>query len=230
MVAWVAACTVWPAADLPAGYFEPVRSDAPTLLLSGALDPVTPPRWGEEVLRGLGNARHVVAPGAGHGVLVRGCTADVIARFIDAGSHADLDVSCIGTGWGEHERRPADLLSPPPSSRGSPGCCSGRRSSSAGCESRPVATKCYGCYFHGMRTITQRELRNESTAILRAVQAGQSVMVTRNGTPVAELKPVSPRRFVPRGAIAQAAATAPPIDAARFRRDVDTLVDQGFDV
>ena len=107
MVAWVAACTVWPAADLPAGYFEPVRSDTPTLLLSGALDPVTPPRWGEEVLRGLGNARHVVAPGAGHGVIVRGCTADVIARFIDAGSHAELDVGCI-----EAIRRPPFMLSP----------------------------------------------------------------------------------------------------------------------
>lgn len=107
IVAWVDACTVWPAAELPAGYFEPVRSDTPTLLLSGALDPVTPPRWGEEVLRGLGNARHVVAPGAGHGVIVRGCTADVIARFIDAGSHADLDVSCI-----EQIRRPPFMLSP----------------------------------------------------------------------------------------------------------------------
>lgn len=81
-----------------------------------------------------------------------------------------------------------------------------------------------------MRTITQRELRNESAAILREVQAGQSVIVTRNGTPVAELKPVSPRRFVTRGAIAEAAATAPPIDAARFRRDLDALVDRGVDV
>ena len=34
-----------------------------------------------------------------------------------------------------------------------------------------------------MRTITQRELRNESAAILRDVQAGQSIIVTRNGTP-----------------------------------------------
>lgn len=81
-----------------------------------------------------------------------------------------------------------------------------------------------------MRTITQRELRNESAAILREVQAGQSMIVTRNGTPVAELKPVSPRRFVPRGTIAQGAATAPSIDAARFRRDLDALVEQGVDV
>ena len=101
------ACTVWPAAELPESYFEPVRSDAPALLLSGDLDPVTPPRWGEAVMDGLTNARHVVAPGAGHGVLQRGCTRDVVADFVEAGTHAGLDVSCI-----EQLRRPPFLLSP----------------------------------------------------------------------------------------------------------------------
>ena len=100
------ACTVWPAADLPESYFEPVRSDAPALLLSGDLDPVTPPRWAEAVLDGLSDARHVVAPGVGHGVLPRGCTRDVVAEFIEAGAHAGLDVSCI-----ERLRRPPFLLS-----------------------------------------------------------------------------------------------------------------------
>ena len=100
------ACTVWPAADLPAGYFEPVRSDVPTLLLSGDLDPVTPPRWGEEVLAGLSNARHLVAPGAGHGVITRGCADDLVAEFIETGSHADLDAGCL-----ERIRRPPFVLS-----------------------------------------------------------------------------------------------------------------------
>ena len=100
------ACTVWPAADLPADYFEPVRSDAPTLLLSGDLDPVTPPRWGQQVLDGLSNARHLVAPGAGHGVIARGCTDELVAEFIESGSHADLDASCL-----ERIRRPPFLLS-----------------------------------------------------------------------------------------------------------------------
>ena len=77
-----------------------------------------------------------------------------------------------------------------------------------------------------MRTITQRQLRNESAAILRDVQSGQRMIVTRNGTPVAELRPVSSRRFLPRSAIAEAAATAPRIDAGRF----DAFVDQGVDV
>jgi prevent-host-death family protein len=63
------------------------------------------------------------------------------------------------------------------------------------------------------RTITQRELRNESAAVLREVQAGQTLIVTRNGMPVAGLRPIQPRRFVPRAVIAEAAARAPRIDA-----------------
>ncbi len=78
-----------------------------------------------------------------------------------------------------------------------------------------------------MRTITEDQLRSESTSILRDVQSGQSIIVTRNGTPVAELRPVSSRRFVSRDTIAQAAATAPRIDARRFRADLDALVKQG---
>jgi prevent-host-death family protein len=76
------------------------------------------------------------------------------------------------------------------------------------------------------RTITQRELRNDSAAVLREVQAGQTLIVTRNGTPVAELRPVQPRTFVPRSVIAEASARAPRIDAVRFRADLDARVDQ----
>ncbi len=76
------------------------------------------------------------------------------------------------------------------------------------------------------RTITQRELRNDSAAVLREVQAGKTMIVTRNGTPVAELRPLPPRRFVPRAVIADAAGRAPRIDATRFRRDLDDVIDQ----
>lgn len=75
------------------------------------------------------------------------------------------------------------------------------------------------------RQITQRELRNESAAVLRQVQAGQTLLVTRNGVPVAELRPIRPRRFVPRAVIAEAVARAPRIDAGRFRADVDAVID-----
>ncbi len=79
------------------------------------------------------------------------------------------------------------------------------------------------------RTITQRELHNDSAAVLREVQAGQTMIVTRNGMPVAELRPIPPRRFIPRAVIADAAARAPRIDAKRFRTDLGNIVDVSVD-
>ena len=79
------------------------------------------------------------------------------------------------------------------------------------------------------RTISQRELRNDSGAILREVQAGQTIIVTRNGVPVADLRAVPQRRFAPRAVIAEAARSAPRVDADRMRADLDAVVDQSVD-
>jgi len=79
------------------------------------------------------------------------------------------------------------------------------------------------------RVITQRELRNESAAVLREVEAGRTFILTRNGTPVAELRPIQPRRFVPRATIADAIARAPRVDARQFRADLDAVIDQRID-
>ena len=76
------------------------------------------------------------------------------------------------------------------------------------------------------RKITQRQLRNDSAAVLREVQAGQTVIVTRNGEPVAELRPLPGRRFVPRSAIADAARRATRVNADRLKADLDAVVDQ----
>lgn len=79
------------------------------------------------------------------------------------------------------------------------------------------------------RTITQRELRNDSAAVLREVQAGQTIVVSRNGVPVAELRPLPARRFVPRAVIVEAARRAPRVDAARLRADLEGVVNQSLD-
>ena len=79
------------------------------------------------------------------------------------------------------------------------------------------------------RTISQRELRNDSGAILREVQSGRTLVVTRNGVPVAELRAVPQRRFVPRPVIAGAALHAPRVDADALRADLDAVVDQSVD-
>jgi len=70
------------------------------------------------------------------------------------------------------------------------------------------------------RTISQRELRNDSGEIMRAVDAGASFVVTRNGLPLAELTPLKRRTFVPREEILRALASPSGIDAVRFRPTV----------
>ena len=78
------------------------------------------------------------------------------------------------------------------------------------------------------RTISQRELRNNSGEILRALDRGDDFVVTRNGVPVGELRPAR-RRFVSRDVLLEAFRNAPPIDADRFRRDVDAVLDQDIE-
>ena len=83
------------------------------------------------------------------------------------------------------------------------------------------------CYVLPMsRIINQRELRNQSAAVLREVEAGETIVVTRNGTPVAELRPIRARRFVLRATLCEGAPRAPRIDAGRFRADLDAVIDQ----
>lgn len=76
------------------------------------------------------------------------------------------------------------------------------------------------------RPITQRELRNESGEIMRAVDRGESFVVTRNGIPVADLVPHRRPRFIDTAELVAAFAALPAIDAARFRADVDRILDQ----
>jgi antitoxin (DNA-binding transcriptional repressor) of toxin-antitoxin stability system len=76
------------------------------------------------------------------------------------------------------------------------------------------------------RSITQRELRNASGDIMRALDRGESFVVTRNGVAVGELSPVKARRFVDADMALAAFAGAPRIDGARLRADVDAVLDQ----
>lgn len=90
------ACKHWPRAELPPDFYEPVRASAPVLILSGGIDPATPPRYGEEVAATLPNARHVVAPQLSHGVSGHGCAPRLIDRFVRSADARSLDVTCLG--------------------------------------------------------------------------------------------------------------------------------------
>jgi pimeloyl-ACP methyl ester carboxylesterase len=96
-----ATCGIWPRAVLPAGYAGPVQSSVPVLIISSAIDPVTPPRWGEAVHATLSHGRHVVLLAAGHAPS-DACVRQMVARFIESANAGDVDTSCART-----IRRPA---------------------------------------------------------------------------------------------------------------------------
>lgn len=81
---------------------QAVVSDVPTLLLSGRLDPVTPPKWGAMAAKTLPNSLHVVVPNAAHGCFSTGCARSLMADFIDAATTSGLDLSCVN----ERQRPP----------------------------------------------------------------------------------------------------------------------------
>jgi pimeloyl-ACP methyl ester carboxylesterase len=90
-----AQCAVWPHGGRPADFRAPLTGQVPVLILSGEFDPVTPPRYGEEVLKSLPNARHLVLRGQGHNVLPVGCVPKLFAQFVDKADAKALDVRCL---------------------------------------------------------------------------------------------------------------------------------------
>jgi pimeloyl-ACP methyl ester carboxylesterase len=93
-----AACGRWAAGGVPDDFHEPVVSDAPVLLLSGALDPVTPADAGADVAARLKNSLHIVVPAGAHGfggMAGEECLRRVQADFIERGSVAGLETSCV---------------------------------------------------------------------------------------------------------------------------------------
>ena len=90
-----AQCEVWPRGRVPADFHQPVERDAPVLLLSGEFDPVTPPRYGDQVVKSLPNGRHLVLRGQGHNVMTAGCAPRLMAQFVARADALGLDARCL---------------------------------------------------------------------------------------------------------------------------------------
>lgn len=106
-LAWQKACREWPRGDLPADFAAPVRADVPVLILSGRLDPVTPPYWGEQIAAFFPRARQIVFAASSH-FPDGGCASGLVARFLEQGQPGRLDTRCA-----ESETRPPFVLPPP---------------------------------------------------------------------------------------------------------------------
>ena len=90
-----AMCSVWPAGTIDEQFNEPLSTDIPVLLLSGEVDPITPPAYADLAAVDLTNALHLTGERQGHGLAPRGCTPDIIGDFVDSASVADLDTDCL---------------------------------------------------------------------------------------------------------------------------------------
>lgn len=89
-------CARWPRATLDPDFWQPVQASVPVLALSGDLDPITPPRYGELVVAGFANGRHLTLPNRSHND-VDPCITSLFERFLIAGNGTALDTSCVST-------------------------------------------------------------------------------------------------------------------------------------
>ncbi len=91
----LASCEHWPPGEMDADFKDPVVSGAPTLILSGEADPITPPDYGESLVEHLKNARHIVNPHQGHMQAPFGCMPVLLAKFVESADATALDASCL---------------------------------------------------------------------------------------------------------------------------------------
>ena len=93
--ALAAICGIWPRGPVDDGFGTPVVSDVPVLLLSGEVDPVTPPANADHAAQTLSVSRHIVAPGQGHIISGTGCVPSLLETFVTTRDPGALDTACV---------------------------------------------------------------------------------------------------------------------------------------
>ncbi len=94
------ACRRWVRGSVAKDFHESVVSDVPVLILNGAHDPVTPPRWGAHAAKTLSRSVQVVVPHGGHGwgsLENADCVSRIREEFLanPAAAAETLDLSCL---------------------------------------------------------------------------------------------------------------------------------------
>lgn len=88
-------CERWPVGIMDEDLREPVETDVPVLLLSGELDPITPPRYASAAAARMTNTIDIVGRGQGHGMLTVACAQGLMAKFVDRPEAEELDLGCV---------------------------------------------------------------------------------------------------------------------------------------
>lgn len=89
------ACKVWPKYEVDSSFYQPVVANIPTLILSGNLDPVTPPSNGEKSASTLTNSHHIVSSHSAHIVASTSCGVGIVNEFLGHLNPKEIDSSCL---------------------------------------------------------------------------------------------------------------------------------------
>ncbi len=89
------ACPLWPTYSVEPSFYQPVTANIPTLILSGNLDPVTPPSNGDKSAKTLPNSHHIVVKNTAHIAGMSPCGVDIINEFLTSLKPKELDETCL---------------------------------------------------------------------------------------------------------------------------------------
>lgn len=94
-IGWQAVCPLWPSFKVDESFYKAVTANVPTLILSGNLDPVTPPSNGEKSAATLPNSHHIVVDNAAHIAGMSNCGVNIINEFLTTLAPQKLDEECL---------------------------------------------------------------------------------------------------------------------------------------
>jgi pimeloyl-ACP methyl ester carboxylesterase len=92
---WLQACPLWPKYSVDEAFYKSVTANIPTLILSGDLDPVTPPSNGDRSAGTLPNNHHIISKNNAHIVASTPCGVDIVNEFLETLDPKGLDESCL---------------------------------------------------------------------------------------------------------------------------------------
>lgn len=88
-------CALWPTYQVEESFYHPVTANIPTLILSGNLDPVTPPSNGKKSDLSLPNSNHIIAENSAHIVTSNACCIAMVNDFLNHLDPKKVDNTCL---------------------------------------------------------------------------------------------------------------------------------------
>jgi pimeloyl-ACP methyl ester carboxylesterase len=89
------ACPLWPTYSVEQSFYQPVTANIPTLILSGNLDPVTPPSNGEKSAATIPDSHHIVVENVAHIAGMSECGVEIINEFLSSLKPKELNEGCL---------------------------------------------------------------------------------------------------------------------------------------